>query len=138
LSLPGAVPGWQVVRSIITKVVVNALAIWIAALVIPDVTVGNGSLGHRILSLLIVGALFGLINTFVKPLVKLFTLPLYWLTLGLISFVVNALMLKVVEWLSGKIGITFSTGPFFWSTLGAAVVITFVAMILNVAVPDGD
>ena len=125
-------------RSIIMKIVVNAFAIWIATLVIPDVTVGTGSLGHRILSLLIVGALFGLINTFVKPLVKLFTLPLYWLTLGLISFFVNALMLKIVEWLSGRIGITFDTGPFFWSTLGAALVVTFVAMILNVAVPDGD
>jgi putative membrane protein len=126
------------VRSIVTKVVINAFAIWIATLVIPSVTVGQGSLGHRVLSLLIVGALFGIINTFIKPLVKLFTLPLYLLTLGLISFVVNALMLKIVEWLSGKIGITFETGPFFWSTLGAALVITFVSMILNIAVPDGD
>ena len=120
------------------KIVVNAVAIWIATLVIPAVTVGTGSIGHRILSLLIVGALFGLINTFVKPLVKLFTLPLYWLTLGLISFFVNALMLKIVEWLSGKIGISFDAGPFFWSTIGAAVVITFVSLILNVLVPDGD
>ena len=125
-------------RSILTKVVINAFAVWIATLVIPAVTVGTGSIGHRILSLLIVGALFGLINTFVKPLVKLFTLPLYWLTLGLISFVVNALMLKIVEWLSGRIGITFDTGPFFWSTLGAALVVTFIAMILNIAIPDGD
>jgi putative membrane protein len=126
------------VRSIVTKVVVNAFAIWIATLVIPSVTVGQGSLGHRVLSLLIVGALFGIINTFIKPIVKLFTLPLYLLTLGLISFVVNAFMLKIVEWLSGKIGITFDTGPFFWSTLGAALVITFVSMILHVAIPDGD
>ena len=125
-------------RSIVTKVVVNAIAIWIATLVIPGVTVDGGSLGHRALSLLIVGALFGIINTFIKPIVKLFTLPLYLLTLGLISFVVNALMLKVVEWLSDKIGISFDAGPFFWSTLGAAVVITFVSMILNVAIPDGD
>jgi putative membrane protein len=126
------------VRAILTKVVVNALAIWIATLVIPKVTVGGGSLGHRVLSLLIVGALFGIINAFIKPVVKLFTLPLYFLTLGLISFVVNALMLKIVEWLSGKIGITFNAGPFFWSTLGAAVVVTFVSMILNLTIPDGD
>jgi putative membrane protein len=126
------------VRPIITKVVINAFAIWIATLVIPEVDVGTGSLGHRILSLLVVGALFGLINTFIKPLVKLFTLPLYLLTLGLISFVVNAFLLKIVEWLSGKIGITFDAGPFFWSTIGAAIVITFVSMILNVTVPDGD
>ena len=125
-------------RSIVTKVVINAFAIWIATLVVPEVDVGSGSLGRRALSLLIVGALFGLINTFIKPLVRLFTLPLYLLTLGLFTFVVNALMLKIVEWLSDRIGITFDAGPFFWSTLGAAVVITFVSMILNVTVPDGD
>jgi putative membrane protein len=126
------------VRSIITKVAVNAFAIWIATLVIPEVGVGPGSLGHKLLSLLIVGALFGIINTFIKPIVKLFTLPLYLLTLGLISFIVNALMLQIVEWLSNKIGITFDAGPFFWATVGAAVVVTFVSMILNVTVPDGD
>lgn len=125
-------------RSIITKVVINALSIWIATLVIPEVSVGNGSLGHRVLSLLIVGALFGLINTFIKPLVKMFTLPLYLLSLGLISFVVNALMLKIVEWISGRIGITFDAGHFFWATIGAAIVVTFVSMILNITVPDGD
>jgi putative membrane protein len=126
------------VRSVVTKVVINAFSIWIATLVIPAVTVGGGSLGHRVLSLLIVGALFGLLNTFIKPVVRLFALPLYLLTLGLISFVVNALMLKIVEWLSGKIGISFDAGPFFWSTLEAAVVVTFVSMILHVTVPDGN
>ncbi len=125
-------------RSIVTKVVINAFAIWIATLVVPQVDVGDGSLGNQILSLLIVGALFGVINTFIKPIVKLFTLPLYLLTLGLFTFVVNALMLKIVEWLSDRIGITFDAGPFFWSTLGAAVVVTFVSMILNVTVPDKD
>lgn len=125
-------------RSIVTKVVINAFAIWIATLVVPQVDVGDGSLGNQILSLLIVGALFGVINTFLKPIVKLFTLPLYLLTLGLFTFVVNALMLKIVEWLSDRIGITFDAGPFFWSTLGAAVVVTFVSMILNVTVPDKD
>jgi putative membrane protein len=126
------------VRTIVTKVVINAFAIWIATLVVPQVDVGDGSLGNQILSLLIVGALFGVINTFLKPLVKLFTLPLYLLTLGLFTFVVNALMLKIVEWLSDRIGITFDAGPFFWSTLGAAVVVTFVSLILNVTVPDKD
>jgi putative membrane protein len=126
------------VRLVLTKVVINAVAIWIATLVIPQVTVEGSTVGETLLSLVIVGALFGLINTFIKPVVKLFTLPLYLLSLGLISFVVNALMLKIVEWLSGKIGITFDAGPFFWSTIGAAVVVTFVSMILHVTMPDGD
>ena len=133
------VPGCPLVRGILTKVVINAVAIWIATLVVPDVSVGERSdLGHRLLSLLVVGALFGVVNAFIKPVVKLFTLPLYLLTLGLMTFVVNDLMLKIVEWLSGRIGITFDAGPFFWSTLGAAVVVTFVSLILNVTVPDRD
>ncbi len=126
------------VRGILTKIVINALAIWIATLVIPNVSVEGGGLGRQIGSLVVVGALFGLINTFIKPVVKFFSFPFYLLTLGLFAFIVNALMLEIVDWLSDKIGISFETGPFFWSTLGAAVVVTFVAMILNVVVPDDD
>ncbi len=126
------------VRGILTKIVINALAIWIATLVIPNVSVEGGGLGRQIGSLVVVGALFGLINTFIKPVVKFFSFPFYLLTLGLFAFIVNALMLEIVDWLSDKIGISFETGPFFWSTLGAAVVVTFVAMILNVLVPDDD
>lgn len=125
-------------RGILTKIVINALAIWIATLVIPNVSVEGGGLGRQIGSLVVVGALFGLINTFIKPVVKFFSFPFYLLTLGLFAFIVNALMLEIVDWLSEKIGISFETGPFFWSTLGAAVVVTFVAMILNVLVPDDD
>jgi putative membrane protein len=101
------------------------------------VSVEGGGIGKTIGSLVVVGALFGLINTFIKPVVKFFSFPFYILTLGLFAFVVNAVMLEIVDWLSDRIGITFDTGPFFWSTLGAAIVITFVSMILNIFVPDG-
>ena len=128
----------RAVRTIVTKILVNALAIWIATHVVPQVDVGGGGLGRTIGSLVVVGALFGVVNTFIKPVVKFFAFPFYVLTLGLMAFVVNALMLRLVSWLSDKIGISFDAGPFFWSTLGAAVVVTFVSMILNLAVPDGD
>ncbi len=125
-------------RAVITKVVINALAIWVATLVIPDVSVEGGGLGKEIGSLVVVAVIFGLINTFIKPVVKFFAFPFYLVTLGLFAFVINALMLKLVDWLADRIGITFESGPFFWSTLAAAVVVTFVSMILNVFVPDGD
>jgi putative membrane protein len=126
------------VRGIITKVVVNAVAIWVASLVIPKVGLASGTTFTKgLLSLLAVGALFGVVNAFIKPVVKFFAFPFYIVTLGLMAFVVNALMLKIVDWLSGKIGISFDSGPFFWSTLAAAVVVTFVSMVLNIVVPDG-
>ena len=120
------------------QVVVNALAIWVAAAVVPGVDLRGDNLGETVATLLIVGALFGLINTLIKPVVVLFTLPFYILTLGLVAFVVNALMLLLLSWLSDKLGISFRIDDFFWSALGAAVVVTFVSMVLNLVLPDGD
>ena len=77
-------------RNIIVKIVVNAVAIWVATLVVPHVEVTGDSTGNKILSLLAVGALFGVVNAFIKPVVKLFALPFYILTLGLFALVVNA------------------------------------------------
>jgi putative membrane protein len=124
------------VTGILAKVVVNAIAIWVAALVIGPVRLDGGGTARTIGSYLVVGAIFGLVNTVIKPIVKFFAFPFIVLTLGLLSFVINALMLEIVDWASNSIGINFDSGPFFWSTLGAAVIITFVSMILSVLVPD--
>jgi putative membrane protein len=126
------------VKTFVIKVAVNAVAIWVATLVIPAVSVAEGTLTEKGITLLVLGALFGVVNALVKPVVKVLSLPFYVLTLGLFAFVVNALMLKIVEWLSGKLGIVFDAGPFFWATIGAAIVVTFVSMLLNILLPDGD
>ena len=47
------------------------------------------------------------------------------------AFVVNAVMLRIAGWLAGKLGVRFDSGPFFWSTIGAAIVVTLVSMVLN-------
>lgn len=124
--------------SFLTKVVVNAAAVWVATIVVPGVSVTGDSVGQTILTLLLVGLIFGLVNALIKPFVKLFSLPFYVLTLGLFAFVVNAFMLQIVEWLSGVLNISFSIDDFFWSAIGAAVVVTFVSMVLNLVIPDGD
>jgi len=119
------------------KVVINAVALWVATLIVPGVDV-TGSTGHKIGTLLLVGAIFGVINAFVKPIVRFLSLPFYLLTLGLFAFVVNAAMLQLVSWLSGKLSLSFAIDDFFWSAIGAAVVVTFVSFALNVLIPDGD
>jgi putative membrane protein len=124
-------------RGIIVKIVVNALAIWVATLIVPHVQVTGSSGTNKVLSLAVIGALFGVVNAFIKPVVTVFSLPFLILTLGLFSFVVNAFMLKIVDWISGALGIPFETGPFFWSTILAAIVVTIVSMVLNVVIPDG-
>jgi len=126
------------VRSILIKIFINAVAIWIAALIVPGVDVGGKGVGNTVLTLAVVGALFGLVNTFIKPVVKLFSIPFYILTLGLFAFVVNAFMLMIVSWVSDWANISFHVEDFFWSAIGAAVVVTFVSMVLNVVMPDRE
>lgn len=122
-------------RGIIIKIFVNAVAIWVATLFVPGVAIDAKDTAHEVLSFAVVGALFGVVNTIIKPIVVMLTLPAYILTLGLMAFVVNALMLKLVDWLSGGLGISFDSGAFFWSTIGAAIIVTLVSMVLNVMVP---
>jgi putative membrane protein len=126
------------VRSILVKIIINGLAIWVATRIIPEVRIEGDTASRTALSLVVVGALFGIINTVIKPVVKLLSLPFYVLTLGLFALVVNALMLKIVSYLSTSLGIAFDAGPFFWSTIGAAIVVTLVSMVLNLVIPDGD
>jgi len=78
-------------RSVLVKIAVNAVAIWVAAAVVPGVDVSGAGTAKTIATLAVVGALFGLVNAFIKPVVKLFSFPFYILTLGLFAFVVNAL-----------------------------------------------
>jgi putative membrane protein len=124
------------VRAVIVKVIVNAIAVWVASAIIPDVGVTATGTTRTLLSFLALGALIGLVNAFIKPVVKLFALPFIILSLGLMVFVVNALMLKLVDVLSHALGIGFDSGPFFWSTIGAAIIVSIVSMILNVVIPD--
>lgn len=87
---------------------------------------------------LVVAAIMGLANAIAKPVLKLFSLPLIILTLGLFLLIVNALTLQLVVWLSGvwELGLT-STG-FFWATFWASVVVAIAGWLIGVVLPDGD
>ncbi len=123
-------------RGIVIKVIVNAIAIWVATVIVPGVDITASDTGHKVLSLAVVGALFGIVNAFIKPIVTVLSLPFYVLSLGLFAFVVNAFMLKLADWLSGAFGIAFSSGHFFWSTIGAAIVVSLVSWLLSILVKD--
>jgi putative membrane protein len=71
-------------------------------------------------------AALAIVNTYVRPLVVILTLPLNIVTLGLFTLVINALMLKFVSWLIP--GFHIET---FWTAVGAALVISLVSTILN-------
>lgn len=87
--------------------IINAIALWVATLIIPAITLtpyGGEGTWQRIGSFLLVGAIFGLVNAIVAPVIKVLAFPLYILTFGLISFVINGSLLLLVAWLSSLIG----------------------------------
>jgi putative membrane protein len=122
-------------RTFLIRLLVNAVALWTAEILVDGIELKSDTLGGRIATLLIVAAIFGLVNTIIKPIVRLLTLPLFILTLGLITFVVNALLLWLTGAISSGTGLHFSVEG-FWAAFWGAIVVTVVSWILNLILPD--
>jgi putative membrane protein len=111
------------------KWLINTIAIMLAVKFVPGILYEGSWSG-----ILMVGVIFGLVNTFIKPFISLFALPLLVLSLGLFTFVINALMLILTSWFSGRFHLGFSvTGfvPAFWG----ALIISLVSMVLSCLIP---
>lgn len=118
------------------KVVINAVAIWLATLVLGGLeVVGGDSTGQTVLVFLVVALVFGIVNAVVKPIVKLLSLPLYILTLGLFTLVVNAAMLWLTGWLSEQTDYGLRIDN-FWTALVGALIISVVSFVLSLGVRD--
>ena len=125
--------------SFVVTVVVNAIALWVAVLFVDGVRVSGGgdSPSGTVLTFLVIGLLFALVNAVVKPVVKVLAFPIYLLTLGLITFVVNALMLELTAWLSGHTSLTLHLDRFWPTAVLAALVISLVSLVANALRRDG-
>jgi putative membrane protein len=123
------------VLSLIIRLVVNAIALWIATLIVSGIEIEEASTEDQILTLIVVAAIFAAVNIVVRPVVKLLSLPLYVITLGLFTFVVNALMLMLTSWLAGLLNVPFHVDGFWPAVLGGLVV-AFVSWLLNLVLPD--
>ncbi|MEI5710414.1 phage holin family protein, partial [Streptomyces brasiliscabiei] len=86
-----------------------AVAVWL----LDKITLTGAGTGKKVGTLLVVALLFGLVNFLVKPIVKVLTFPLFILTLGLITLVVNALMLLLTSWLADKLDLSFHVDGFW-------------------------
>jgi putative membrane protein len=121
-----AVPAVLYGRSIVVRVVVNwalsALAFAITAAVLHGMTIHGGVFAYFWVSLL-----FGLVNVVAGTILRLITLPLTVLTMGLSLFLVNAVVLSITDWLTTHLDID----DFFWTTIWAAVILSVVTMLLD-------
>jgi putative membrane protein len=111
---------------LILKLLVNTAALWAASYLVSGI-----DLDGSVWTILLVGLVFGIINTFIKPIFKLLSFPVIMLTLGLFAFVINAAMLAITAALTDALSIEN-----FWAALLGAIVISVVSAILGWFVPD--
>ena len=123
---------------ILTWLVANTLAVWVAAWIVPGIRFakeGQG-LAEYWPTLLGVGIILGIVSSFVKPVVKLLSLPFIILTLGLFLWIINALMLELTAWLAGQLDLGFHVRDFFWSALLGALVVSIVNWVVAAVLDD--
>ena len=130
LGLFGPSPAQRLVAFLIDWLIL-ALAVWVAAQLVPGIHL------EGLKSTLLVAGILGLLNALIKPTLKILTIPLTFLTLGLFAVLLNAVLLALTDWITGGIGgINFKIDGFFAALLGA-VAISLVTFIVGRFVDSG-
>jgi len=119
--------------NLLIRIGVNAAALAAAAWLLDGIRLTDD---NRLLTLLGVAVVFGLVNALVAPLVKLLSLPFIILTLGLLLWVINAVMLMLTGAIADGLGLGFEVDGFGTALIGA-LIISIVAAVLG-SLADGD
>ncbi len=116
-------------------IIINAFAIWVVSLIDPlrvdVIAFAPAETLQFVLTLLVVGLVFALVNTIIGTVIKVLAFPLYILTLGLISLVINGFLLWFTAWITTSWGWGLRVED-FWLGVVAAVVISLINWILGI------
>jgi putative membrane protein len=120
---------------ILVRWVIISLALFVAARLVPGIEVaGTGWIAYAAMA-----AVLGLVNSIVRPILKLLTCPLILLTLGIFTLVINAVTLllssAIVNWLD--LDIVFAVNG-FWPAFWGALIVSIVTAILSAIVREDD
>ena len=115
---------------LILRLLINAAALWAAIKLVPGLAFEGSPLAF-----LGVALVFGILNAVVKPVLKILTCPMLILTLGLFTFVLNAVVLWMTAALSDALGLGFRA-PLFFPAFFGALVISVVSLLLSWLLPD--
>lgn len=120
---------------IIVWLVTNVAAVAAAAWLLDGIRLAGNTWQEQATPLLVVGAILGVVNAFVRPVVNVLSLPFIILTLGLFLLVTNALMLLLTAWLADQVDLGFRVDGFVTALLGG-IVITIVTWIVDGLIGD--
>lgn len=116
----------------ILRLLINAIALYLAVLIIPGI-----DLGTNMVSLLWLALIFGIINALFRPLLKFLTCPLILLTLGLFTLVINTFLF----WLTSVIGQSFGialliSDPVWWNAFLGGLIVSIVSVVITLIFKD--
>lgn len=128
---------------LLVRIVVNGAALFIVTRLMPELSFGDSV---DLPSIAGVAIVFGVVNAFVRPVLKILTFPLSMVTFGLFGVIVNALLLLLVAAVSDAVGLDFTVGGFppelglnaFWWAIVGSVALGIVSTILGLLPLPGD
>ena len=117
----------------ILRLAINAIALYLAILLLP----GRIELQDSFVSIIWLALIFGLVNALFRPLLKFLTCGLIMLTLGLFTLVINTFLF----WLTSVIGQSFGVGliinePVWWNSFLGAVIVSIVSVVMTLILKD--
>jgi putative membrane protein len=129
------------VIDLLVRIVINAAALIVASLLVPNIHLTKTSTAEDWLKIAAIALVFALINTYLKPIVKLLSLPITLLTMGLVGLVINAAMLLVLSLVSEGLKLPFRVANFpptlnadaIVAALIGGIIISVVATVLSMA-----
>jgi putative membrane protein len=134
VRLGAGTPGMALTRFLL-RTCVTALALWVTAAVLSGITVSGSSTGQNAFTLIGVAAIFGIVNAAIKPVIQVLGCLFYLVTLGLIAFVVNALLFLATSWLAGQLGLPFHVHG-FWTAFWGAIIVGVVTWAIGLVIPE--
>jgi putative membrane protein len=123
---------------IVIRLIVSAVALGITTLILPGITLPTDSAAKKVGTVVVVAAIFGVINAVLRPIIKTIGCWAYILTLGLVSLVVNGLLFLLTSWVAGKLDLPFHVDRFWPTAVVGALLVGVIGWVLNLVVPDKD
>jgi putative membrane protein len=126
----------MLVVDLVVKVLINAVGVFAAVQLVPQIDFDFGPDWWKLLA---VALILALVNTYIKPILKVLSFPVTLLSLGLFAFVLNALLLLLVAFVSDQLKLGFTIDKFppdftadaFIGALLGSIVISIVATLLG-------
>ena len=121
----------------ILKILAVAAALWVATQLVDGIAVTSSTTEKQVGTFIVVALIFGIINTFLKPIIKVVGCAFYVVTLGLFALIVNAGLLLLTSWIAEQLKVPFHVSG-FWAAFWGAIIIGIVSWVIDLILGVND